>query len=166
MLAGIINLLPRFMQRKLLLKKVDYDFRLPDGIVFKPAENQAEIEAALEILHDSYVDQNLMNPQKGNIRITKYHILPTTSILVVKLRGEVIGTMSIIMDSAFGLPLEELWGLDHLRKKYSRLCEVRLYPVILQTLFMDIQFCPDKYQQHILNAADECIGLLQFLLEF
>jgi hypothetical protein len=46
------------------------------------------------------------------MRITKYHALPSTSTLIVKEGNTVIGTVSLVRQSAFGMPLESIFNLS------------------------------------------------------
>jgi hypothetical protein len=44
--------------------------------------------------------------------------------LIVKHKEEVIGTMSIVLDSSFGLPTEATWDLSKIRKNYKNIAEI------------------------------------------
>jgi hypothetical protein len=55
-----------------------------------------------------------MNPHPSGMRITKYHSLPSTSTLIVKDGQTVIGTVSLVRQSAFGMPLESIFNLNSL----------------------------------------------------
>jgi hypothetical protein len=58
------------------------------------------------------------------LRITKYHALPSTSVLVGKLNGEVVSTVTVVLDSPLGLPADSQWDLSELRKKAPRIAEI------------------------------------------
>lgn len=100
------------------------DYTLPDDMVYKIAETGDEIEQALRILHDGYVEKNLMDPSEHKIRITKYHFLPTSTILIGKKGDEVVATMSVIRDSQFKLPTDACWDLSPLRNQNLKIVEV------------------------------------------
>lgn len=97
---------------------------LPADLTFKRAETSSEIEQAFKLIHDSYAENGLSQKHPSSLRITKYHAMPTTSILIAKQGDEVIATLSVIVDSALGLPVEMLWNIDHLRAKRIRIAEI------------------------------------------
>lgn len=97
---------------------------LPADLIFKRAETFSEIEQAFQLIHDSYVETGLAQEHPSSLRITKYHALPTTSILIVKKGDEVIATLSVILDSGMGLPVEQLWSISDLRQESVRIAEI------------------------------------------
>lgn len=96
----------------------------PQPFVIKIAETQEELSQAFRVLHDSYVAKKYMSPSPSQMRVTPYHVLPTTTTFIALVGSEVVGTMSIIKDGVFGLPTEHLFDLSFLRKKGAKLAEV------------------------------------------
>jgi hypothetical protein len=88
---------------------------LPEELKIKVADSDEEFLAALELLHDAYVEEGLMRPHAQGVRVTKFHALPTTSLIVAKWRDEVVGTVTIVQDSPFGLPADNVVELGALR---------------------------------------------------
>lgn len=96
------------------------------SITYKIAHETAELESAFELVWDSYVKVGLQVDDGLNIRVTKYHLLPTTKVLVaiyhpeldkedpvyekLKEPGVVVGTLTLVLDSPLGLPNEEICG--------------------------------------------------------
>lgn len=97
---------------------------LPQELIFKRAESLEEIEQALHIAYDGFHERGYVNDSASQLRITKFHALPTTAILIAKWRNEVIATLSIIVDTAMGLPIDELWNIDFLRRQSVRVAEL------------------------------------------
>ncbi|MGZ5280416.1 MAG: N-acyl amino acid synthase FeeM domain-containing protein, partial [Pseudobdellovibrionaceae bacterium] len=64
------------------------------------------------------------DPTESQLRFSKFHALPTTVILVAKWGDDVIGTLSIIPDSALGLPADMTWSLDKYRKNGKVIAEI------------------------------------------
>lgn len=58
------------------------------------------------------------------MRILKHFAMPTTATLVVLWGDQVVGTVSLIRDNAFGLPLEKIFNLNTLRKNNFHIAEV------------------------------------------
>lgn len=91
--------------------KVDQIY--PPELSFRLAKTQEELEAAYKILHDSYVEMKYMPPDPTGMRLIKYFALPTTSTLIALWKDEVVGTMSIIRQSPFGLPMDQNFDLTN-----------------------------------------------------
>jgi len=92
-------------QRDTLIRenlRLEYD--LPKDFTIEVVSSVEEMEAAFRILHDAYVDAGYMKPHPTGMRILPQHLLLTTTVVVAKLGQEVIGTVSMIRDSALGLP--------------------------------------------------------------
>ena len=107
--------LPKALRQRLALGIFAAPEPLPKEIQFKKAESYSEIEQAFRI-----IAQEL----PGHDPVSKYHALPTTTILIAKWKNEVIGTVSVVVDSAFGLPMDGHWNLSSLRKNSTRIAEI------------------------------------------
>jgi hypothetical protein len=90
------------------------------------ARTQEDLKAAFHLLYDSYVQAGIAEPNPGHVRVTPFHLLPTTEVVVGKLRDEVISTVTITGDAEFGLPMESMYGpeIRSLRRAGYRLAEV------------------------------------------
>ncbi|MFZ6645804.1 N-acyl amino acid synthase FeeM domain-containing protein [Undibacterium sp. TJN25] len=93
-------------------------------LVLKIAETQEELEACFALLHDAYVGSGFMKPDPSGMRVTPYHALPTTTTLCAKYNGEVVGTLSLIRESAMGFPLQNVFDLTEVRKHEGNIAEV------------------------------------------
>ena len=80
-----------------------------EGVVYKIADCLQEREAAFRLIHDSYTLNGLMTPNPSGMRITPYHLLPTSDLFVASHRGTVIYTMTMISDDEQGIPLESVF---------------------------------------------------------
>lgn len=65
---------------------------------------------ALRLVHEEYVRSGLTLDNRTGIRVTQYHLLTTTEILVGIVGDEVACTMSLVRDSRFGLPMEAIYA--------------------------------------------------------
>lgn len=118
------ELLPNNIKHRLIRNSVDIDESKISGIEIRVAKNQNEINQAFKLLYDSYVTSGLMDVKDHEIRVTKYHCLPTSIIIVALLDGEVIGTITHILDSQLGLPSDSAVDLSSFRKNGKRISEV------------------------------------------
>jgi len=104
-LRKLIAALPRETRFSIYRSFVDCDPSPSERLVLKIADTRDELEACFTLLHDAYVDSGFMQPDPSGMRVTIYHALPTTTTLCAKWDGEVVGTISLIRESAFGFPL-------------------------------------------------------------
>jgi hypothetical protein len=111
----------RFSIQRSVLK---LDLNPSSRLSLKLAETKEEFEAAFRILHDEYVHAGFMKPDSSGLRVTSYHALPSTSVLIAKWDQTVVGTVSVVRDSAFGFPLNKIFATKHLRGHGSRLAEI------------------------------------------
>ena len=101
------------------------DCREPNKrLVLKIAETQEELEACFKLLHDAYVSSGFMTPDQSGMRVTIYHALPTTTTLCAKFDDQVVGTLSLIRESAIGFPLQRIFDLTDVREKEGQIAEV------------------------------------------
>ncbi len=112
------------------------------AVRYKIAQETPELERAFELVWRRYVDVGLQRKDDACIRFTKYHLLPTTKVLIATYypgldvenpdysaaakSGIVVGTLSIIIDSLLGLPIEELCQaeIEQLRDQGHRIAEI------------------------------------------
>jgi hypothetical protein len=81
----------------------------PD-IELKVAATRSERQAAFELIYNSYRRAGLCTPNINGVRFTPYQLLPTTDIIIARLRGEVISTLSLVRDGDLGLPMEQIFA--------------------------------------------------------
>jgi hypothetical protein len=120
----ICQRLPTAMRQHVMRRLVRISGEVASQFTFDIARTREDLEAAFKILHDVYVEQGYMKPSPTGLRVTKFHALPTTTTLVAKFRGQVVGTISIIRDTAFGLPLDDVFDLQVLRQRYTQVAEI------------------------------------------
>ncbi len=96
----------------------------PKNLEFKIAETQEELAQAYQILHNSYVENKFQTPHPSGMRIIKYFALTTTTTLIAKWDGVVIGTMSVIRKGPFGLPIESVFDISGIEAGGKTVAEV------------------------------------------
>lgn len=121
----IFKLLPESLRLHLIRSNVQIPSGM-DKLQVKIANTQGELEQAYELLHNSYVEQNLMDPNHSKLRFNIWSALPYTHVIVAKIGDEVIGTVSLIKDSAIGLPSDKAYNNENneLRRSGKRIVEV------------------------------------------
>lgn len=95
------------------------DFIFESGFEIKLAETQDELESAYRLLHDCYVHQGRIKPNKSGLFCQGYHFHPETVTVVVKYRSGVVGTVSLIKDTVLDLDADQFYP-EELAKLRSR----------------------------------------------
>ncbi len=120
----LFSMLPQKSRHNVYRAFVDCDPSPTERLVLKIADTQEELEACFKLLHDAYVSSGFMSPDPSGMRVTIYHALPTTTTLCAKLDGKVVGTLSLIRESAIGFPLQRIFDLTAVREKEGYIAEV------------------------------------------
>lgn len=112
------------------------------AVTYKIAQGTDELENAFRLVWRRYVDVGLQRADDSHIRFTKYHLLPTTKILIATYcpeleadspnyaisakSGSIVGTLSMVFDTPLGLPIEELCEAEvkQLRDQKHQLVEI------------------------------------------
>ncbi len=110
--------------------KIRLKYHLDKPYIVKIADTLNEIEQAYTMLQDCYQESGILCNRKDTpMRITKHQIIPSTSLIVLKLHDEVIGTISLIEDSPFGLSIDQMSDLRFLRKTGKKIAEVSSFDI-------------------------------------
>jgi len=133
------------------------------------ARERAEREAAFRLIYDAYVRAGLGAPNTFGMRVTPYHLLPTTTIFVASVLDQgrdVFATVSLVGDGAFGLPLERVYPaeVNQRREQGQSLAEVscladrrsdfrRFFPVFCALNRVMIQFARAEAYDQVLVAV-------------
>lgn len=121
----ILALLPEKLRLAILRQMAKVNMHWPsDSLEIKIAQTEAELTEAYRLLHDSYINSGFADPDPSGMRVLPQHLLPQTTTIVAKWDGKVIGTLSLIRDNPFGLPMEKIFNLNERRRNIRRLAEV------------------------------------------
>ncbi len=143
--------LPRRKRYRVRRFFAHYDPAPSPRLVFRIAETREELEACFRLLHDVYVRHGYMEPDPSGMRVTIYNALPTTTTLCALFDNKVVGTLSLIRESAIGLPLQRVFDLTSVRAKRGNIAEVSglaIHPAFLQQggmILMPLMKCLYEY---------------------
>lgn len=90
-------------------------------IEYRIARTRQERAAAFRLVYESYLRSGLGQPNPYRMRITPYHLLPTTEIFVAVFRHTPILTMSLVIDGVLGIPMECIYGDEVAQKRQAGL---------------------------------------------
>lgn len=94
---------------------------------FGVARETSVLDAAFRLVHDQYVWRGFMTtPHPSGRRVNLRHALPSTRVFVASDGARIVGTVSVVLDSPLGLPMDEVFAdqLDRFRRRGRRGAEV------------------------------------------
>ncbi len=111
------GILPKPLRARLARKIffINLDVNSSD-IIFKLAETKEEIFEALNLIQVNY-KRLKMTKDNYDFRITKFNFLATTSTFIAKSGDEIIGTVSLVLDTNLGLPIDHFIDITEFRKR-------------------------------------------------
>ena len=65
---------------------------------------------AFRLVYDTYIQRGLIRENHFRLRVTPFHLIPTTEMFAAEYDGEIICTLTLIGDGSAGLPLEIIYG--------------------------------------------------------
>lgn len=74
------------------------------------SDQLAEIDAAMVLVHDGFVESGFMAPEPSGRRVIPHYLTPGTFFALAHLGGRPIGAMSVIPDGPWGLPSAHTFG--------------------------------------------------------
>lgn len=94
--------------------------------ICRVATDRDEVLAALGLVHHQYVRSGLAVPNRSGIRVTRYHLLNTTEVMIGKVDDAVVCTLTLVRDTRFGLPMESIYHeeVEARRRLGKRVAEV------------------------------------------
>jgi hypothetical protein len=151
LLTSFLDLSPTSIRDLVIHSQVKLDYQPPKNLRFKLAQTKEELEQAYRLLYQGYVASGSMAPNNSGMRITPYHALPSTSVLIALLDDKVVATLSIFRVSQFGLPVSKVFDVSSFIEQGQRFAEI-------SSLCVSDEFKTD--QRTLL------FGLLKYLYEY
>ncbi len=86
----------------------------------------SDSKGAFRLIYDSYLSYGFQENDPSRMRIKFHNLLPVSYLLVVKRAGKIAGTITLIRDNSFGLPVEKLFKeeVSKIRTANSLVCEL------------------------------------------
>ena len=85
-----------------------------NNFTFKIADTKEEVLQALELVQSNYRRLEMTDSDEL-MRISKFNFMPTTTIFIAKSGEEVVGTISVILDSHLKLPIDNFNNVNDFR---------------------------------------------------
>lgn len=122
------------------------------------SDRMEDIDAAMSVVHDGFVEAGYMQPQPSGRRMHPSYLNPGTTFLIATMEGRVVGACALVCDGPFGLPSDRAFveendslrdeGLPPLReggslairsdaRRHTRRIMMRLTAAIARTIIAD-----------------------------
>ncbi len=101
---------------------------LSRGLVCRPVESLEDLKEAYRLLYREYMARGYCQPNLAKMHYNLFCLLPDSCTFVLKRKDQLLGTISLLVDSPCGLPMESLFPeeIAKLRVPGRRLAEVGL----------------------------------------
>jgi hypothetical protein len=100
-----------------------------DASTVRIAQTLDELKAAYRVIYQEYVLRGFCPPDESQMHYNFYCFLPSSRTFILEKKGQVIGTLSLIMDSQYGLPAESAFPdeIGALKLPACRIAEIGLF---------------------------------------
>ena len=158
-----MRLLPRSLRHRTIRSMLRLDEAVLSSVIVRVADTKEEVIAAARLLHDSYVGRGLMPPHPSGVRIVAHQALPETITIVAKIDEQVVGTLSLVLDAAMGLPMETIYAgeVQALRDAGRRVAEVGALCIHRDYRHTGIAFLLNKLMW---KTAQDALGVQDLLI--
>jgi hypothetical protein len=85
------------------------DRRRNNELNYQIAGTRKERLAAFQLVYREYLNAELIAPNAVGVRVTPYHLLPTTNVFVAARQRRTACTVTLIGDGPLGLPMESVY---------------------------------------------------------
>ncbi len=83
-----------------------------EEITYRIATREWERAAAFNLVYEAYVQSGLIEPNIFQMRVTPFHLLPTTNVFIAVHHDQVVGTVTLIGDGEMGLPMDCIYDQE------------------------------------------------------
>ena len=68
-----------------------------------------EIKSALKLVYQAYLHSGLIKPNQHAVRVTPFHLLETSEVLVARQGRDIACTLTLVQDGELGLPMDAVF---------------------------------------------------------
>jgi len=100
----------------------------PKNLQCNPADQFGDLENAYRLIYKEYVLRGYCEPNDSKMHYSFYCVLPETRTFLLTRNDQLLGTITLILDSPCGLPMESLFhdSIEKMRASGRRMAEVSL----------------------------------------
>lgn len=124
LVRAVFDALPDSLRFSYMRNQLKISKSLDPRFKFRVAKTQEELADAYKILHESYLEKGYTKANETGMRIVKYFALPTTTTLIALFDNRVVGIISIIRRSTFGIPMESSFDIGSVLDENKVVAEI------------------------------------------
>jgi GNAT superfamily N-acetyltransferase len=96
------------------------------GLSVEPVNSGSDLDQALELRWGVYRRKGLLREQMRQPQLSPQTCVAGSAIFVAREQEAIVGTISFYMDSAMGLPMDDVHGdeVNRMRRRFTRVAEV------------------------------------------
>lgn len=95
-----------------------------DSVKVELAASAQDLKAALALVQRNFEREGYAKKTTDGVRITPYHLLPETLVIVAKIDDQVVATISVVPRTRFGIPLDGSFDLTSFLQDKGKVVEV------------------------------------------
>lgn len=158
----VMKLLPRSIRHALIRRAARIDEQELADVEVRIATSVSDFVEAAKLVHDGYVARGIMSPHGSGVRTTPFLALPSTIVFVAIKGGRLVGTLSLVVDSSLGLPMERIYPdeVQAVRRQARRIAEVGAQCVAKECRGTGVAFLLNK----ALLLTTELLGVEDLLI--
>lgn len=132
---------------------------------FEIASNAKDLKEALTLVQRNFEIEGYASSASGKVRLTPYHLLPETVVIVAKIEDKIVATISVIPRTPFGVPLDSCVSLGSFTRDKGKVVEISSLAVdpSIRGEQGEVLYNLMKYMYHcnisVLRANTEVIGV-------
>lgn len=94
----------------------------------RPATSEEDLKAAYRLVYQEYLKRKYCKADHSELHYTVYCLLPKSRTFLLEMDQKVVGTISVIVDSPCGIPMESLFEdkISRFRREGRTIAEVSL----------------------------------------
>lgn len=102
--------------------------RQSQSMTCRPATTKEDLQDAYHLVYEEYLRRKLCKEDASTLQYNFFCMLPGSRTFLLEIEGEVVGTISVIIDSPCGIPMETLFPdkVGQFRQKGRHIAEVCL----------------------------------------
>ncbi|MGE0631130.1 MAG: hypothetical protein AB7O96_01890 [Pseudobdellovibrionaceae bacterium] len=158
--------MPNFIAHRLIRSALNLAVPQKDSTLrFEIATSLTDLKKALTLVQENFLREGYAEVTASGTRLTPYHLLPDTIVIVAKRNSKIVATATLIPYTQFGVPIESNINVDTFVRQSKKTCEISALAVDTKHAGAhgEVLFNLMKYMYHcnldLLNVDLELIGV-------
>jgi hypothetical protein len=161
-----LRLLPKFFAHRLIRKSLNLAVPQANSkLSFEIVSNALDLKTALRLVQQNFEREGYALKTTSGLRLTPFHLLPDTIVIVAKENDQIVATISVIPRTSFGIPLDSSFEISSFLADKGKVLEISALAVnpSFRGQHGEVLYNLMKYMYHcnvdLLRANTEVIGV-------